>query len=126
MCFSRIKCTFAARQDFSNLYSGFHLDCTIHHLPTMKITTWFDEIFVCRLKSLQSENLQVYLFSPSDKTYLQRKELQRGIMAREMLKVGFSCFRKQDSNTKCKYSSTAMQKTLSHTYKLFTFFRCLW
>lgn len=73
--FSSTECTFAARQDFSNLYSGFHFHYTIHLLPTMKITTWFDETFVCRVKSLQFKNLQMYTYSclPTKHTSAQER-----------------------------------------------------
>lgn len=127
MGFSTAECTFAARQDFSNLFSGFHLNCTIHLLPTTKITTWFDETFVCRVKSLQFKNLQMYTYSCLLTKHTSAQERAKKGYKRQgkMLKVGFCCFKKLELNTKCKYSNTAMQKTYPYAFKLFTSFKLL-
>lgn len=127
MGFWSAECTFAARQDFSNLFLGFHLNWTIHLLPTTKITTWFDETFVCIVKSLQFKNLQMYTYSCLLTKHTSAQErAKKGYKCQgKMLKVGFCCFKKLELNTNCKYSNTAMQRAYSHAFKLFTSFMIL-
>lgn len=127
MGFPSAECTFAARQDFGNLFLGSHLNCTIHLLPTTRITAWFVETFVSIVKSLQFKNLQMYTYSCLLKKHTSAQErAKKGYKCQgKMLKVGFCCFKKLELNTKCKYSDTAMQRISPHAFKLFTSFKIL-